>query len=97
MGTVPPVTDLNPASENPGSAVSFAVRYLNDTDRTFGIVEVWCRAVDADGYVVGGSVWQISSIYLGPIEPGFKTREVLRIAADPKLVKDVTCKVRSAR
>jgi hypothetical protein len=97
MGTVSLVTDFHPAPDTPGSEVTFTVRYLNDTDQTFGIVEVWCRAVDAEGYVVGGHMWQISSVFLGPIEPGFKIRTELQIGADPKLVKDVTCKVRSAR
>src|SRR5436309_10791312 len=46
LGSVPPVTDIQPAGSN---GVRFSVQYLNDTDSTFGSMTIRCRALDAEG------------------------------------------------
>jgi hypothetical protein len=97
-GTVEVVEVLEDHEPNKWARYAQAlVTYENDTDRTFETVQIWCRAFDGGGWALGAQSWSLSSSLLGPIESGFRMREIVRIQVDPGAVVDrIECRITDA-
>ena len=86
--------------ERPNPALRYAVvriSYENDTDRTLASVQIWCRALDDEGWALGAQSWALSSSFVGPIEPGFRMRRKMSIQVPvDAVVGRIDCRVTGA-
>lgn len=96
-GTVEPIAALERTGLGDREQVSAEVRYVNDSGRTLGIVTIWCRALDKDGYELDSQSVDLTSGSVGPIGPGFKAKRYVDFNQRPGAVSSVVCEVTSAR
>ena len=111
LGTIPPSPDeIIPVSapENLGEvrldstwiAGDYgyaAVRYRNDTDRTFvGKVEISCMALDPAGSVIARNSRSFFESELGSMEPGFTSSTDIAVLLNGRHMDSMRCAVATA-